>query len=126
MELPPNSEQHILNKCGWTTKNMEYFGVLIYNISTKDDKPIADIISKRDADGIKVDWFIPNQAGEKISLVYDSKTNSIVTEKSDAEIKNNADLNAFLDTIENTIKNQKGDFLPKAKIEQTQKTKLTV
>jgi len=112
-----NIETIILKKCGWNNKQLNFTGTMIHNIvGSIDEKPIADIVLNRSNDNISIEWFSHDQKNNKISLFYSIKDNMIIQEKTDIEINNNEDLNAFLDAIEKTVKNIKGSFFPKAKI----------
>ncbi len=126
MNLPLDFENIILEKCHWTDKQTDFYGTLIYNLTNSKDEPVADIICRRDSQGINVDWFIPNQEGEKITLSYLRDSNSINTQKTDSELRSEKDVIAFLDNIHNSIENQKGDFFPKEKIAHTVKSKLSI
>lgn len=126
MNLPLDFEKTILEKCLWSEKQADFYGTLIYNLTNAKDEPIADIICRRDNQGINIDWFVPNQDGDKISLSYVRDSNSINTEKTDSEINTEKDVIAFLDNIHNTVENQKGDFFPKEKITHTVKSKLSI
>lgn len=126
MSLQDNFESVILEKCNWSEKQTEFFGTLIYNITNSKDEPIADIISRRDNQGIHIDWFIPNQEGEKISLSYVRASNSIDFTKSDSELTNEKDVLEFLDNIQLQVKNTQGDFFPKEKATLSVKSKLSI
>lgn len=118
-----NIETHILKKCGWNDKQLGFLGTMVYNISNNNGESIADIVSNRTNEQIAVDWFIPNKNGDKISLVYSLTENKILKEKSDPEINNKKDLNAFLDNISNVITGANGNFFPKSKISLENKNK---
>lgn len=126
MDLQDNFESVILAKCNWSEKQNEFFGTLIYNITNSKDEPIADIISRRDNHGIHIDWFVPNQEGEKISLSYVRASNSIDLSKSDAELMNEKNVLEFLDNIQLQVNNIKGDFFPKEKANLTIKSKPSI
>lgn len=110
-------EQIILNKTGWGEKELQFYGSLIYNVIDENKKSVADIVSRRDSKEISIDWFIPNKEGEKISLVFDVTSQSINAEKTDSEVKTQKDIEAFLNTISNTIKDTTPQFFPSKKIE---------
>lgn len=126
MILQDNFESVILNKCNWSEKQTEFYGTLIYNITNSKDEPIADIISRRDNQGIHIDWFVPNQEGEKISLSYVRASNSIDSNKSDPELITEKDILEFLDNIQLQVKSIKGDFFPKEKITHSIKAKHSI
>jgi hypothetical protein len=119
-------ETTILKKCGWDNKQLGFYGTMVHNISKEDGSPIADIVSSRNSEQVSVEWFVPNQEGDKIALVYSVKENKIIEDKTDSGIRNEKDLNAFLDNIHNTINETKGDFFPKAKITEENKNKLSI
>lgn len=121
-----NMENNILEKCGWDSKQLGFLGTMVHNVTKEDGSSIADIVSSRTNEQVSVEWFTPNQEGNKIALVYSLKDNKIVEDKTDTEIKNEKDLNAFLDNIQNTIKGVKGDFFPKAKVAEENKNKLSI
>ena len=110
-------ELEILQKTGWTEKQLSFYGTVIFNVVDDKENSIADIVSRRDDKEISVDWFIPNKEGQKISLVFDTNLKELNVKKTDSEIKNEDDVNAFLTTIENTIKGVKPQFFPSKKIE---------
>ncbi len=111
-----NIGELILKKCGWKDEQLNFLGTMVYNIETNDGNPIADIVSNRTIEIISVEWFVPNKDGEKIGLVYSLLDNKIVQNKTDSEIKEEKDIKAFLDNIENTISGTNGTFFPKSKI----------
>lgn len=122
-----NIEQNILKKCGWDDKKLEFLGTLVYNIKNSDGTPIADVVSNRNKEQIIIDWFVPTKESDnstKISVAYSLITKQIMKDKTDPEIKTEQDLTAFLNTIENTIKNSTGTFFPKSKIDLTNKPSL--
>lgn len=126
MHLPFDFEKNILEKCQWSEKQADFYGTLIYNLTNSTDEPVADIICRRDSKGINIDWFVPNQEGDKITLSYLRDSNSIDFQKTDSEIKTEKDVLFFLDNISKTIQNQKGDFFPKEKITHTVKSKFSI
>lgn len=126
MTLQENFESIILTKTGWNEKQSEFYGTLIYNIENNNKEPIADIICRRDTTGIILDWFTPNQEGEKISLSYVRHSNSLDPKKTDSEIKSEQDVIEFLNNIELTVKNIKSAFFPKEKIIQENKNKFNI
>lgn len=112
-----NLEQIILNKTGWKEKQVGYWGTVINNVMDDKNKPVADIVSRRSEKEISVDWFIPDQEGQKISLVYSLDPAGLNLDKTDPEIRNQEDIDAFLNTIEKTIEGNKSQFFPSKKIE---------
>jgi hypothetical protein len=107
----------ILEKCGWNNEQLGFLGTMVHNIiKSEDGTQIADIVSSRTIEQICVEWFIPNKDGDKIAITYSVLEDKILKDKTDPEITNNKDLNAFLDIIQNTINGTKGSFFPKAKI----------
>lgn len=118
-----NMENIILAKCGWDTKQLGFLGTMVHNVTKGDGSSIADIVSSRTAEQVSVEWFTPDQEGNKIALVYSLKDKKIVEDKTDSGIRTEKDLNAFLDNIQNTINGVKGDFFPKAKLTEENKNK---
>lgn len=121
-----NMELNILTKCGWTEKQINFLGTMVHNITDKEGNAIADIISNRSEEQISVEWFVPNKDGDKIGVTYSTKENKIIEDKTDSEIYDDKSLNAFLDTIENTINDNKGSFFPKSKIVVENKPKFSI
>lgn len=119
-------ELNILTKCGWTEKQINFLGTMVHNITDKEGNAIADIISNRSEEQISVEWFVPNKDGDKIGVTYSTKENKIIEDKTDSEIYDDKSLNAFLDTIENTINDNKGSFFPKSKIVVENKPKFSI
>jgi hypothetical protein len=109
-------EEEILRKCGWSDKNLDFLGTLVFNIQNKEGVSIADLVSNRTSEQVSIEWFVPNKEGDRIAIVYSLSENKIVKEKTDSEIISEKDLGAFLDTIENSIKGQEGYFFPKSKL----------
>lgn len=126
MILQENFESIILHKTGWSEKQSEFYGTLIYNVVNKNKEPVADIICRRNSSGVTLEWFIPDQEGEKISLSYVRDSNSVDRQKTDSDIHNEKDVMAFLNNIEITVKTIKPDFFPKEKIIQTNNHKFNI
>lgn len=121
-----NMENIILAKCGWDSKQLGFLGTMVHNVTKGDGSSIADIVSSRTPEQVSVEWFTPDQEGNKIALVYSLKDKKIVEDKTDSGIRTEKDLNAFLENIQNTINGVKGNFFPKAKLTEENKNKPSI
>lgn len=109
-------KNEILTKCGFTDKQMGYDGVLIYNIETKDNKELMNIIIKSKDEIIELQLIIPNNDDDKIKCTYCCKTENIITEQTTTDITSKEDLSKLVDIIQMNTKNLKGTFYPTKKI----------
>lgn len=125
-EKVKNMENSILNKCGWDAKQLGFLGTMVHNVIKGDGSSIADVVSSRTPEQVSVEWFTPDQEGNKIALVYSVKEQKIVEDKTDSGIRTEKDLNAFLDNIQNTINGVKGNFFPKGKFTEENKNKPSI
>lgn len=114
MNLTPSV---ILEKCGWTSKQIEYCGTLIRKAKSESGKLIAEVVSRRSEDFIIVDWIPKGNQDEKISLTYSVSDNRIDFSKTDPGIADDESALAFLDGAERIVKDSKTVFLPLKKTE---------
>lgn len=106
----------ILKKCGFTEKQIEYDGLLIFNIEDKDGKDLMDIIIKSKNSIIELKINIPDKDEDKIKCTYCCETEKIITEETTTDITSKEDLNKLVDIIQMNTKHLKGTFYPTKKI----------
>lgn len=116
MHLSFNLEKTILQKCGWSDKQLEFYGTLIYNIMNSQSEIIADIVCTRNEQGIQIEWLYPHQPEHNISLSYLTNSHCIDKINTTCDIDNEKDIYVLLDIIHNSIEHTLGTFFPKQKI----------
>lgn len=113
-----NTEKNILQKCGWSEEQTNYFGTMVHDIEKDDGTPVMNIISHHMEKEVVVEWFVPNkQTGERISFAYLTEQNTLNSEKTSDDIQSLDDMNKVLEIISFNVQNEKGMFMPTKKIE---------
>jgi hypothetical protein len=118
MSLSKNIEDLILQKCGWNESQTSSYGIMVHNICTNQNKPIVDIISRRDNNEINIEWVPANKKEEPLNFSYFPENKEVIINSQN--ISNEKEVLKFLDVIEATINNTRGNFLvvelPKSKL----------
>lgn len=109
MPLSKNIEDLILQKCGWNESQKSSYGIMVHNVCSNHNKPIVDIISRKDNNEINIEWVPANKKEDPLNFSYFPENKEVIINSNN--ISNEKEVLNFLDVIEATINKTRGNFL---------------